>query len=235
VSDSGWQVKLTLDTLARDQLTIAALLDRQDQHRLSPSKAFLKQTSGNFTKDTILGSIGEIGGKLGSDRYAPGGEWTVLEIPVGDYGLVQRIRTRLRNYVEDAETPEGSSPNAGDEGVEYAVMCFGEKVTAGWLNARRPDPTALGDFADVKAADDDFQDRSILGAWGGEDRDENIELAGHGRFGKPGTDDPTGNFFDDAGFPFRAPDCVLYLAVYPTDDATILAGRHIWWQLDEGT
>jgi hypothetical protein len=242
VSQDGFDVRFMVDTQARDTLTINEILDRQEQNRLSPSKAFWKQASGNFGKDTITGSLGEIGGKIGTDVFCPAGQWTVLPIPVGDYGTISQIRTRLRAYTEDTETTfEGSSPNASGDGLRHMTMVFGRDVRtnndtreSAFLDARRPNPFAAGDLDDVKDAIDDFKDRNILGSWGGEDVSGEITYCGYGDFSSDGTT-LSGNFFDDSGFPFRAPDCVAYVAVYVATDAVFLSGRVLWWSLDEGT
>jgi hypothetical protein len=166
-----------------------------------------------------------------------------LAIPVGDYGTIAQIRTRLRAYVEDAETTfEGSSPNADpSSGVEHVTMVFGRDVRtnndtreSAFLDARRSDPFAVGDYADVKAAIDDFKDKNLLGSWGGENEDGSLSFCGYGDFSTD-TGTLSGNFFDDASFPFRAPDCLAYVAVFVETDALFLSGRVLWWSLDEGT
>jgi hypothetical protein len=242
VSDDGFNVRFMVDTQARDTLTINEILDRQEQNRLSPSKAFWKQASGNFGKDTITGSLGEIGGKIGTDVECPAGQWTVLPIPLGDYGMVSQIRTRLRAPgVEFNPGFPGSNGLVSDTGVEHVTMVFGRDIRttndtreSAFLDARRPNPFTAGDFNDVKDAIDDFKDRNLLGSWGGQNEDDSFTYCGYGDFSSDsGT--LSGNFFDDSGFPFRAPDCLAYVAVYPEQDAVFLSGRVLWWQLEEGT
>jgi hypothetical protein len=234
VSDDGFVTRFMIDTRARDTLTINAILDRQAENRLSPSKAFWRQQSGHSTKNAMTGFLGDdIGGRLGHDVLLTGGSWTVFDVPVGDYGLVQRFRTRVREYVSDIENGlgQGSTNHDGETGLEHQVRVFGEKVTAGWLNNREANPQAEDAEADYKAALSDYKGRGLLAAYGVDPEDP----CGYGDGHKGDGDDLTGNFFDDSGFPFRSDDCKAYVGIWVPVDALQLAGWVFRWQLDEGT
>lgn len=230
VSDDGFVTRFMVDTRARDTLTLDAVLDRQEQNRLSPSKAFWKRASGNYGKDAITGFLGEIGGKLGADWTLETG-WNVGWVPVGDYGLIQRFRTRVRTYVVSGGQQLGSSINDGADGVEHQSRIFAQKTTRAWMAAREPDPTAAGAEDDYKAALDDYKDRGLLAAYGTDPEDP----CGYGDGHKADGDDLSGNFFDDSGFPFRAPECRVWVAIYVPEDSVQLAGWMFRWQVDEGT
>jgi hypothetical protein len=241
VSDNGFVVRLMVDTRARDSLTLSEILDRNEANRISPTKQFRLERSSSFNKTQVLGWTGRLGGKVDADVFLTGGQWTIIPVLAADQGLALQIRTRVRAYTSDIETTfEGSSPHASTSGLRHVVMAFGRDVrtnndtnASAFLEARRPNPFVAGDLDDVKDAIDDFNDRKILGSWGGEDVSGEITYCGYGEFGSDGT--LTGNFVDRSGFPIDAPDCFVYIAIWVATDAVALAGRYIWPQLHEGT
>lgn len=122
VSNDGAEVRLMLDTRARDTMQIAGILERNRENRTSPARAFWSQRSSSVGKDIIMGHD-EHFGVLGHKVHLSGGEWNVFALPAGDYGTVARVKM----FTED-------------DPAEFSMLVFGREVWAPWLAYRMSDP-----------------------------------------------------------------------------------------------
>jgi hypothetical protein len=230
VTDDGWQVRFSLDTRARDSADLARILERNEQNRISPAKKFWRSRKSTLENDIITGWIGEIGGNVTANQFLPGGQWTAIRFPLGDYGTISRLRTRVRAYDSDAETGE-EGPDVADGGVEHAVVLLGVGSNGGFLDALIPAPLeAENDWWANGEIRDALEERNLLVAYGTEE-----DPCGYGYGSKTGGHDLTGNFYDDSGFAYRCPSDEATLLVWVAEDAVFLAGWIVRPALEEGT
>jgi hypothetical protein len=230
VSDDGWQVRFSLDTRARDSADLARILDRNEQNRISPAKKFWRSRKSTLENDIITGWIGEIGGNVTANQFLPGGQWTAIRFPLGDYGTISRLRTRVRAYDSDAETGE-DGPDVAATGVEHALVLLGDGSNASFLDALIPAPLeAENDWWANGPIRDALEERNMLVAYGTEE-----DPCGYGYGSKTGGHELTGNFFDDSGFAYRCPSDEATLLVWVAEDSVFLAGWIVRPALEEGT
>ncbi len=238
VSADGAEVRLMLDTRDRDTLQIAGIIERNRENRTSPSRAYLNARSSRTPKDIIFGHD-EHFGILGHRVNTGAGQWTVYPLIAGDYGTVARVHV---------VTGPGAPPSYDEEmtgfepdETEFAVFVFGEKVSAGWLAANVGNPLDDGNrWWASKAQRETAEERRLLyavgsekapcGYWPGSKLSEETDEEGDPL---PG-DDLTGEWQDDAAFAYRAPDCVLWMAIYTAGQTRIKAGKQLYVQRDEG-
>jgi hypothetical protein len=212
VAAGGMQVTLDLDTRARDTMQVDAILTRNRENRTSPAKAFFRAHSSTTPKDTIFGHD-EHFGILGNDLEHPGDGWYVYAVPAGDYGSVARVDVQL-----------------GDD-LPFAMAITGEKTSAAFFTRLIANPLdADNEWWAVDSTRDELETKRLLYAAGVED-----DPCGYSPKKKSAGHSPTGRWQDDASFPYRSPDCVLYVAIYCETPTTIRHGDQLAVLREEGT
>lgn len=203
-SDRG--VSLAVDTHARDLLTIGEMRTRDRESRRHRAR---KKKHKKHRRQSMI-RWPENGGQLGDHVSLGGDRWTVVEVPAGQAGTIGRLRL-------------STNPDA-----EYCVAVFGEKVKAGDLRRKVPNPLSSSSRWARAASQDWFDERELLYVAG-----DNEQPCGYwpgkktGADGEPTGDPCTGKWRDHAGFEYRTKDKpVLYLAVYP-DRACKLQGGDV--------
>ena len=221
-------VTFAVDTQARDLMTVAEIIARNRESRRNRGREFRQaHRSSGAVHDAIVGWF-EQGGKLGQDIPVEAGKWKVFPVVGGQEGTVAKLRLRVKT--------------TGGDGVAFYAAVFGEKVTAKWLTAHVPDPTAKdadGNYAWLTTSQEDrlFNQRVLLAAYGTEEEPGGYWPYHHTNpdTGEATSRQPTGVLLDDSGFAYRCyGQPLLWVAVYALADAEVKAGRIMWQQIEEG-
>lgn len=222
-------VRGAIDTKARDLPLIGEILARRRETRRRPGREWIADyRRGNPAHEQVVFS--EICGLLDQDVELKGGEWNRLEVPVGQFGQVARLRTRLRS---GAGFKFGDNPDVGDEGPEYVLGVSEIGMSPGKM------ADIAGSNPLVKASKwhkpktqrrlkKDYLFYYTAGQWKqplGHHPDSKIDDEG-----KDTGHSPNGNWDDDDGFEFHTSgrDCLLYVYIFPDRDCFIRAGRLMW-------
>lgn len=210
-SSTDLPVTLTMDTNARDLLSIAEMMDRDRESRQDPARSYLNQRRRSaHVRDTVTGWDKERG--LGSfpDTALPGGQWSIIRVPVNHFGAI--ISTEL----------------TADPPCKFYAAAFGAHVSAHTLETLNPSPAvARADQYDpwnVPAIQDQLGHSNRTGlrlcmTWGSPGQAAGC-WPGEEQKGHPAT----GKLVDDASWTYILdPDHApwLYLAVHPSSDCTI--------------
>lgn len=158
--DDGCPVELTVDTEARDLLTVTQIIQRAQEAKQDPAKNILNQRRRSaISADSFIGWDCEAGAGQIPLRKVQGGQWTIIKVVGAQFGRLIGI---------DLQTVNSNNQNVTRR---YCVAVFGDPVTAPWLDSRIPAPlTARADnYApfDVPAIQDDLEAKQFLEAWGG--------------------------------------------------------------------
>lgn len=215
--DSERQVTVSVDTRARDTMTVWEVISRNQENRRNPARAWIRDhRSSSFVKDAVT-EFDEIGG-TSTDQQLDAG-WNVFPVVAGQEGTIARLRIRT-------QLP-----------VEFVVAVFGRRVGPKWLASQVANPlTAAGSKRWEDEAVRNRLDAKILLYAAGNDE----QPGGYSPSQKATTSDPggplTGRFDDDAGFGYRTFDqsCILWVAVYAAAATTLQGGRIMWPQLEAG-
>lgn len=155
-SESGWDMTLTVDTKARDLLSIAEMIVRNREARQDPARKAVNQLRRSTQVRDVQIWDAEAGFGEIPARDCVGGKWNVFVVAAGPYGTLQRVRVDT--------TPA----------TRFAVAIFGDKPGTKWLNTHFDNPlTALtGDNKDytpwtVPGIADDLRDRLFIETFGG--------------------------------------------------------------------
>lgn len=222
VSRVSRTVTLTVDTLARDLLELAAIKARNKEARRSIRREWYaenrpqKASGAMVTRDKWFGL-------LDRDKRLTGHAWNVFAVVAGQHGQVNRVSLRTVNHK-----------------ATFAVAVFATHVTEKRLNRRVGNPlTVVGGESvwEKESLQDWYEDRSLLYAVG----DENQPCGYFPRRFKGDNNNPTGapitgRHVDDANFSYIcAPgtEVLLYVAVYPDRDCTLKKGQLFWAQEDD--
>lgn len=215
-------VRLAVDTQARDLRTVTDIVARNREARRNRGREWKQEhrTSG-AVHDALIGWF-EHGGMLGADVSADANDWTVFPVVGGQEGTVAKLRLNVDN-------------------ASFAVAVFGEKVTPAWLRSNIGDPFAVdGDGNSIWLTNGQqaklYTQRTLLYAAGTPEEPCGYWPKRHTNDDGDTTAAPvTGIHVDDGGFPYRCyGDPLLWVAVYPLDDATVKSGRIMWEQIEEG-
>lgn len=222
------RVTLTVDTLARDLLEIAAINARNKEaarhlrREWFASNRATKTSGGMVVRDELFGLL---------DRNVElqGNAWNVIPVVVGQQGQVNRVRLRLV-----------------DDKAEFAVMALSKRMTrdgrpgvSARLRRRVGNPLTVSaeSWLEKESLQDWFENDTILWAVG-----DGKQPAGYTPRRKRNDDDdltgaPITGRLDDAetwSYICAAGSHVLiYLAIYPDRDCTLKKGQILWPQLDD--
>jgi hypothetical protein len=154
-AETGWSVQLTVDTKARDLLTLAEMRVRNREARQDPARAAINQlrksaqprdTPGQWDSEGGFGELPEV--------LATGGEWNVYSVPAGKYGTLQRVHIET----DSAKTT-------------FCVAVFGALPGHSWLNRNVGTPLVARTDSygpwDVPGIQDALEDRFFIEAFGG--------------------------------------------------------------------
>lgn len=214
-------VTLTVDTLARDLLEIAALNARNtDAARHIRREWFAGNRPAKPSGSMVPRD--EYFGLLDRNVNLDGNQWNIVPLIVGQSGQVGRTRIRLVN----------------DE-AEFAVAAFSQKVTRKRLNRRVGNPltSAAESVWEKESLQDWFEDQVVLYATGDGKQPCGYSPRRHRDDDGNVTDAPiTGRLDDYANWSYIAAAgsaVLIYLAIYPDRDCTLKRGQILWAQLDD--
>lgn len=221
VQVDGDSVTFTVDTRHRPAREIWERQQVRRETRSDPARRWLGTRQSTQNKDAVRGFI-SWGGVIDRDVPLVGG-WNGIEVVVGDYGTLAKIRT----VVQDAD----------GTGHEYALALFGKPdagkggMTAALLNDLVPAPlTEEGQKLWLrKGIRAQINAHGYLTAWGTKDEPCGYE-------GDLKSDDAplTGVEVDDAGVRFVGEDGYLCRLFVWVAEPTTLRGGRIMWPLLEG-
>lgn len=205
-------VTLTIDTKARDLMSIAAMMERDRESRQDPARSFLNQRRRSTTvRDTVVGWDRESGMGVIPDRDLDAGQWNVLRVPAAQFGSI--ISTELEL----------------DPPCKFYAAVFGAPVSRSDLAALNPTPgTERGDSYlpwDAPGIQDRLGPSNRTGlrlsvTWGSPG-----QAAGYWPGEEEKGHDPTGVLFDDAAWDYiSAKPPWLWLAIWP-QAACAVSGR----------
>lgn len=146
VAEDG-SVKLAVDTHARDLMTIAEIIKRNQESRVSPHRAW-KQSRRKGNGHSSLVEADEHFGHLNMRVVCPGGKWTVFPVVIGQSGSINRIRI--------VTTP----------GRQFCVGLTVGKTDRRWWNRVVGNPFAGKRWERERVKDMIERRRILLGAWG---------------------------------------------------------------------
>jgi hypothetical protein len=154
-ADSGWSVQLTVDTKARDLLTLAEMRDRNRETRQDPARAAINLfRKSAHTRDP--GTPWDAEGGFGELPQVPvtGGQWNIYKIPASKYGSLASV-----HFVT-------TSP-----ATTFCVAIFGAAPGTAWLNRNVGAPLVSRSDSygpwDVPGLQGALSDRWFIEAFGG--------------------------------------------------------------------
>lgn len=122
VSNDGGSVSLILDTQARDTMAAWEAIARNRETRSNPARAWSGATRQSSLRRDTLTDWTDICGNLAHKVAVTGGEWTEIQIPAGQTGIIEKVLMQLRD-------PD-----------EYAVLIAQRSVGLAALNNKVPAP-----------------------------------------------------------------------------------------------
>ncbi len=216
-------VSLAVDTQARNLMTIGEIIERNRESRRNRGRVWRRENRASAaTHDATIGWF-EHSGKLPQDVPVTANTWNRFAVVGGQEGTVARFRLKV-------------------DTAAFAVAVLAVERTEAWMNRHAADPlTPDADGNYVWDTNDVLQemvdDRRVLYAAGTEAEPCGYGSKRHTNDAGETTDAPiTGVHRTDSSFSFRCYDDepLLYIFVYPLDDATVKAGRVMWIQIEEG-
>lgn len=209
-------VTATVDTNARDYPTLDAILDR-DREATDPARSYRKSTnSGELTSDRATWDAESPGGRI--PRLALFSNlWTVIRIPVAQYGSI--VRTEFTS----------SGPARA-----FSVAVFDRPITAAGLLRLVGNPLYVPDADDAPEGglqnpwqenSDDLDDAGLLMSWGWAK-----QPAGYypGQYSDPDGEDAspvTGRMVDDASWDYASTQPPWLWVAMIAEGSTFIEGR----------
>lgn len=194
-------VSLTVDTNARDAMTIAGLIARDRETNDPGRKRTRYNAAAKETEDRIAVWDCENGGGVVPRHAVYANQWQVVRIPTGEFGQV--VQTYFKT----------------DPASEFIVAIFDRPVTQSWLQSLG-DPTNNADYWKT------FGDGELTGlviAWGGGGTSD--EMCGYYPGRKADGDGITGVMLDRSSWNFWTYQPPwMWVAVYSTT-TTFIEGR----------
>jgi hypothetical protein len=195
-------VKLTVDTKARDAMTLSSILQRDRDSKVDPSRR-----PGNVNRrsrqeqDMAVEFDGESGAGQIERMALYGGLWSVINIPVSQVGRIARI------------VASTSSPAA-----KFAMALFGAPIQPTHLNRYVGNPLASDGPFDAHA--DTLMDRfGFIEGWG-----QSGSACGYYP-GSEGSGSLTGRFEDSGGVEYRSTKGGWVWVALFSPTSTFLEGR----------
>lgn len=201
-------VTLTVDTKARDAMTLAQIIQKRAADALDPAKRYRQYRNSRNVEDRIQVFDCEAGGGVVPATSLSAGQWTVIQVPFGEAG--ELVRTDLT-----------ASPAS-----RFSVAVFDQPISAAVITAQMPNGPLENDANDKNPWDvwpDDTLPPLVI-AWGGPDSGDNAGAAGYWPGSK--TSDPiTGRLVDDATWSYATPTPPwLWVALW-AESSTSISGR----------
>ena len=214
VAVSADSVTLSVDTQARDALTLDQVIARNADSRRSARREF---RSGFRKQPATRATWDEFGGVLAGDVDCPGGQWTVVPVPMGRAGQVNRTDLQVL------------------AATEFCMAVFSEQMTPHRLTRRIGDPFPVNSDDETvwesnSVAQDWADDGTLLYAAGNENQPCGYGARKHKNAAGHVTAAPlTGRHYDTATWSYETPSDempVVWLAIYPRNDTTLKAPRY---------
>ena len=225
VAPDGKSATLTIDTRARDLLEVQQIMERNRESSRDIRREWIAENRPNGHSGNLITWDDEIGGILPYDKTCPGDRWTVIPIPVGQAGQINRVRLRT--------TPAAA----------YSIAVFRVPVHHKQLMARIGNPLAAFGSDDVRWWEDEtklgdwWEDRKILYHVGDNKQPCGYWPAKHTNDVGITTSRPiTGKWGDDDPWPYLSAaeePSILYLAIYPDRDTVLESGRLFYKQPED--
>lgn len=224
-SDAGIStVTLTVDTGARDVLDISEALQRRQDSKRSFWRAWSVANRESMPSSNFV-AHDEYFGKLYNPVALTGGHWNIVELPIGESGTVSRADIRM------------SVP------VEFCWAAFVRKVTGPQLDGIVGNPFTL-DGSGNSRWEHESLNAYFLNRWLRIVQGQGSQPCGYSwkkGYNSDGsrTDNPlTGTHLDDNTWTYAADptgEPVIYLALYPAADCTLLRGQLLYALEDDVT
>lgn len=225
VAPDGESATCTIDTRARDLLEVQQIMERNRESLRDIRREWIAENRPNSHSGNMITWDDEIGGIMPYNKACPANRWTVIQVPVGQAGQINRVRLRTKTSA-----------------AAYSVAVFRVPVTHKQLMARIGNPLATFGDGDLRW----WEDEAKLGDWW-----ENRKILYHvGDFKQPcgywpakhtsdagriTTHPITGKWSDDDPWPYLSAaeePSILYLAIYP-DRATVLESGRLFYKQPE--
>lgn len=215
---------LTVDTKARDLLTIEAIKARNAESRRSPRREFYSENRAGKASG-IMVARDQWFGQLPQNIAIEGGKWNKIKMVMGQHGSVNQ--TIIETFGDPAQ---------------FYVAVFSVPMTPKRLHRQIPDPAEIpGDVAwyETPWASKMRKQHKMLFAAGTAEEPCGYEPRRrvNPRTGEV-TDAPITGEFLDVGSPwtyFQSWDAqaVVWVMIYPDRDTTVRAGQMFWAQEDD--
>ena len=245
--DGAGVVTATVDTRFRDAMEVWEVIARNRESRNDPSRHRLRAFRASTIAKDSIGEWDEFGGFLGVDIQLERG-WTVFPVIAAMEGQIRDLHIKLKNPGEFAVAVFGQDPDRGwlEQINPHPLTVTGTRVwekkadefkkrlilfsagtheePGGYFPGRKKWKSVTGEEVNpdyAPGADDNDT---------GTDDAETIEVTTQESFGTV-----TGEFYDEAGFPYFAADRkVVYVALWVRSANVIEAGRIMKPQLEAG-
>lgn len=211
---------LTVDTKARDLMTVAEIIERNRESRRDLARAWAKeQRTSTIVHDRMI-PFDEAGGRVFEAVTCAANEWTVFPVFAGEGGSIRKIK------VQTSDAP-----------ASFSLSIWGKNPFADNLNSKVPTPLVVD--AEGRTVWDKglavFDNRLLLYAAGTEEEPLGYWPEVHTDLEGNVTSHPiTGKWVDDAGFDYVTDiHPVLWVAIWPTVATTIKPQRIMWPDLSE--
>lgn len=214
---------LHVDTRARDLMDLVVLQQRDQDARRNIRREWRIENRGTKASGNLV-TTDEYGGQLDEDRPLVGGQWNVIDIPIGQHGQINRTDILVTGLGGDGEgqtgwcmavvarqwTPEQFQHRIGNP---FPVNADGESV---WEQ-----PAVVDLYDDGILLYSAGDERQPCGYW---PRKHTNDVGLH-------TDAPiTGRWRDDAPWPYIMPPTrvpIITVGIYPATDG-VLKRRHLF-------
>lgn len=196
------QVTLTVDTKARDMMTLAQIIKR-DRDAVDPAKRYRQYRNSRNVEDRIHLFDCEAGGGVVPATALSAGTWTVLQIPFGEYGELVR------------------SDFTTSAAARFSVAVFDQAISGAVITTHMPAGPLTTDANDDNPWDTFPEGTGLIAAWGGP-----TQAAGYWP-GAESDDEPvvTGRLVDDSSWKYATPTPPwLWVALW-AETATTISGR----------
>lgn len=224
VSPQSRTTTLTVDTMARDLLEVAAIMARNAEARRSPRREFFTENRAGKASGIMI-VRDQWFGKLPQIETLEGGKWNVFRMVIGQHGSVNK--TVIRTF---------------DEPAKFYASAWSIPITEKRLHNHVPNPAEVpGDTAwyETDWAGEMHEDRKLLWA-AGTDQDPCGYWPKHHTNPRTGavTAHPITGKHVDIGSPwtyYQSWDspATVWVAIYPDRDCKVRAGQMFWPQEDD--
>jgi hypothetical protein len=222
-------VVLHVDTRARDLMDLASLRARNSDARRNTRREWRIENRGTKASNNMV-TFDEFGGRLAQDVPLVGGQWNVVEIPMGQHGQVNRTNLQVTGSLVDGSTTGWCMAVVAAQwsGAQFSRR-VGNPFPVDSNGATVWESTALVDL---------YDDGILLYSAGNVNQPCGYWPRKHtGDTGSTTDADVTGRWRDDQAWPYiTAPEMPLItLGIYPATDGVLKAGILFKKQEDDAT